>query len=541
MASIIIDTICELLLSKPLEHAFKSAKEFRDKRHLKQSVEVFCDRQFGARFESADQNSEITFGALQEYVVGEGLSLINKILTESHSVDTNHIRDSLYARAQYHADAKSDTAIRATRRFIDDIISITKTFLTEKCAPKDRALANTIVEAINQNTNAQHEETRESIEQLTFYLRKANSEELSLVSDEDYTSFDGMPRYVAPCGESSSSFFWYGFNGQKRESLLAVCLKDKHIVVVAEAGAGKTFALQQLFVEAKELFYTPIFLKLKNYPYNDSLNRLLATHSTVSSEYIIILDGYDEIASDKVGAFNSQLNAIKNKLQTAHIVISSRLNFYRYQSSEHGNFDGFKAYQFIPLTDSDKQDYALAQGIIDYQEFIEAVLRNSLQSLYENPFYFVEMIKYWKSTHALPGRVVFMQSIINKIIENDIYKYDDHRQKKIDDETQRIRKALENTAFIMQCMHCTELSNEDYLKILPSLEIRELLKHIGLWSRNDKEYWEFKHNNFREFFAASYLDRMSLDEILQYTTMRGTPNRHSSIMDEHFLISGFDS
>lgn len=253
------------------------------------------------------------------------------------------------------------------------------------------------------------------------------------------------------------------------------------------------------------------------------MNRLLATHNPVSSEYIIILDGYDEIASDNVGAFNSQLNAIKNKLQTAHIVVSSRLNFYRYQSTEHGNFDGFKAYLFIPLKDSDKQDYALAHGIINYQQFSDAVLRNSLQSLYENPFYFVEMIKYWKSAHMLPGRVEFMQCIIRKIIENDIYKYDDHRQKKIDDEIQRIRKALENTAFIMQCMHCTELSNEDYLKILPSLEIRELLKHIGLWSRNGKEYWEFKHNNFREFFAASYLDRMNLNEILQYTTMRGTP------------------
>lgn len=258
MADIVTETICELLLSKPIESASHYFKGLHDKHQLKQSIEDFCGREFKSRFENADRNSEVDFGALQKYVLGEGISLIYQVLTASPSVDTDHIRDSLYARACYYAGAKSDNAKEATRKFIKDIITITSAFLIEKCEPENRALMKAGVESINQNTNKKCDQILGRIGQLEFNLIIPNPEELSLVSDEDYAGFDGMPRCVMPCSEGSFDFIGYGFSGQKRESLLDVCLRDRHIVVVGEAGAGKTYALQQLFVDAKKLNYTPI-------------------------------------------------------------------------------------------------------------------------------------------------------------------------------------------------------------------------------------------------------------------------------------------
>lgn len=73
---------------------------------------------------------------------------------------------------------------------------------------------------------------------------------------------------------------------------------------------------------------------------------------------------------------------------------------------------------------------------------------------------------------------------------------------------------LQQIAFAMQVMKDKIIiQRTDYYNIIVNKEDRSLLEHSSLFFKNNNEYWQFEHNNIREYLAAKYLSNLELKDI----------------------------
>ena len=329
------------------------------------------------------------------------------------------------------------------------------------------------------------------------------------VSDIDISEIDGIPRYVMPLDKKGSGYSLLWSDETQRETLFTALGKHNHIILLGEGSAGKTFALQQLFANAALNGFTPVFLNLKYYPENKSLDKLLSPDSRIPNDYLFILDGFDEIDEQHIRSFVNKINCPNSHLQNVRIVVSSRWNFYEYQDIDNQTLMDFLPYTLRPITNEDRSAY-LEDSDINKKDFYNEIIQKNLRSLIQNPFYFVALVEYWKNTATLPDQAQAMCEIIQKRIDIDFMKY--RNKKALKKEQYTIWEALKQLASLMQWTRLSELKEMDYQSCLCG-NTRDLLSHISIWNQNMRNAWEFEHNNFREYFAALYLNDKTLDDI----------------------------
>lgn len=141
------------------------------------------------------------------------------------------------------------------------------------------------------------------------------------------------------------------------KKLLEVVLNENNLVLLSNAGEGKTTELQFLAnhfsTQETELF--PVLIKLNRY-IDENINELI--HSEWSEfpgfdalpdkKLLLIFDGYDEIQAKDKNNFSRRIASFCDNHPEVHIVISSRTNFYTNPNQTYsGTLTNFKIYLFI--------------------------------------------------------------------------------------------------------------------------------------------------------------------------------------------------
>ena len=297
------------------------------------------------------------------------------------------------------------------------------------------------------------------------------------------------------------------------ENMLEGCLKNGKIVLLGEAGCGKSIALKQLAAMACETDYFPLLINLNSYT-DETIEFLInEIYPDVDYEKIfLILDAFDEIGTQHKSQFVKKLNKFATQNPNTIILISSRNNFYSFseENESNGLFVGFAEYGIAPLSYRDISEYVTNNGVI-YHDFWMAVCKNELYNLAVSPFYLVELLKIYKRNNALPLKTDLMEEIIRTRFYKDSKKY--ASEKELADDEVRIFTCLRKLAFAIQCMKAVKISNTDYQKLLPNKDDRELIKYSGVFSKDAQNYWGFEHNNFREYLTAQFLNQLNIDQI----------------------------
>jgi HEAT repeat protein len=159
------------------------------------------------------------------------------------------------------------------------------------------------------------------------------------------------------------------FVGEERGYIEQIVGKYPHLVLIGEAGAGKTTTLQRLalgyaqeallHLQAGTDYAIPVYVELNTY--RDSLQDLIGTALRVDdthhlSEYlkagkfIFLLDGLNEVATHRYRDAVSDINSFMAEFQKNRYIITSR-------QEEYHNDLNVKVFEITPLTDAQIREY----------------------------------------------------------------------------------------------------------------------------------------------------------------------------------------
>ena len=304
------------------------------------------------------------------------------------------------------------------------------------------------------------------------------------------------------------------FHENEAKTLLDYCKEERLLVLLGDAGCGKTIVLKQLAAQLHDTEYYPIFISLSNYA-GETIEELIQREYTKYDNIplLLIFDAFDETRQEDRDIFARKINCYSENHSNDRIIISVRNNFYRFSDSDGGNskFKEFKEVGLFPLTESDISSYVLGQKV-DYSCFKNQIDSNNLHSLVYNPFYLCSLTKLMIKHGELPPKRDLMEEIIQDSFNFDSAKYrnpDIINQSKV-----KLNRLLQEIAFSMQLMRDkSTLSTDDYQCLLEEESDRDLLQHSALFTAINNEQWRFEHNNFREYLAAKYLAQQDFETI----------------------------
>lgn len=291
--------------------------------------------------------------------------------------------------------------------------------------------------------------------------------------------------------------------------------------MLGNPGSGKTTELINLANYFKEritdLEITPIFISLSNIKKFNKIDDILPVNWNLSKKIILLLDALDEFE------FKSNLvNEIKNLLQNNEIsfkiIISCRNYAYNDEllvlNAQKFYLGGFSLSQSFELLN---KDYYVS--IEEYNQF-DAV---KFKDILEDPFMLNRLGIYFNNHKKIPETIFdIYNEIKSEISIKDIELYTIFAL---------MLEMTQETSFLM-----------DELKVLFGLNFKRLINLKFIQKSFDRKSFKFKHKNYQEYFAASALSELSIDEIKDFIVISGTDKTHPSLFNTiAFLLNILDS
>jgi len=337
------------------------------------------------------------------------------------------------------------------------------------------------------------------------------------VMREQYSCINGyFERTVLPCGLASGDMWDRLLNSNNETTLIEVTKLHKHVILVSDAGMGKSTELKQLaaffFYNSKLTF--PYLLQLSLYDGNAIECTFPQKYKTLDpASLILIMDGYDEIPDQHRNTFRQELKRyIKNNPNT--IIIFSMRSTFMLESSDL--FADFCPYKLLGLKEQAVRSY-LERKKIDFTSFMKEVNAKRLPELLSVPFCLKAIAEIYLKEHSLPHEEKIIDSLISISIKEDIRKFEYKKPVSLENEEIKQKNVLKRIAFSMQLLNKNHIDKEEYQELF-NLEERELAELSSLFSK-DNELYSFSHNNFQEYLVAQLLNKLTLDEILDYITL----------------------
>lgn len=325
-----------------------------------------------------------------------------------------------------------------------------------------------------------------------------------------YNPVEGyIPRTVSSYEEARENPVLRVLSEDKRSTLREIVQRNKKILLLCDAGMGKSVELENLAHELSTRYHTYLY-SLSNYVGQNIRDLLPATYKNLApSRIALLLDGYDELSNSYFDAFVNNIKIYSEENPEVTLVISSRSNFC---GKENGNksrtFDGF--YTFVlDQVSHDKVLKYLESYKVDVAEFWEEVGAKKVQDLLYNPFYLTRLIKLYIKEKELPNKRALMDKLVSDSFESDELKFPGN----LDEHYYSLFTVLESVAFTMQLMQKQGLDDRTEYQRLFDIDKRELLKKSGLFKREGST-WQFLHNNFREYLAARLLSKLSKEDVV---------------------------
>lgn len=352
-----------------------------------------------------------------------------------------------------------------------------------------------------------------------------NEEYISVIREElqDKVSEDYIQRYVGKAEEIIGKDERY-LNVVKplRKTLYDVVNEEKRVVLLGQAGAGKTTELEKLAQVLCEQNTPPIFIPLNTYS-NENIEGLITqwNFDYKIENSVLVLDGYDEIAD--INSFHRKLDSYVRKHPDQKIVISTRNNFYHLSrgKGQEGSLNQFKEYAIFPILREDISEY-LRKSEVDETVFWKQVQMRKLTEQLKVPFFFIHLVEIFKEEGSLPELKDLMPRLIRISMDRDMLKFE--QKEELEVKERQIRMILQRIGMTMQLMKTKQLTESELQEIVTEEE-NKLIRFSGIWKKMPDGSWQFTHNNFKEYVTAEYLVSFPVEKILELVTYEKNRDR----------------
>lgn len=370
-------------------------------------------------------------------------------------------------------------------------------------------------------------ETTLRLDRMAASLRDAAASGTGVLSspwEPDYAlPCDYLPRQVSPVSDSEGALPGPGDRTRDEvQRLQDIVISEKHLVLVADAGVGKTTELESLaaIFSREGMPLAPFLIRLNTHSYDAIADMLPAEFKAVVEDHqLVLLDGFDEALDKELVA--RRIEAFAQRYPDAHMVISCRRNFYTSPSNQFsGTLAGFTPWLLLHLDRDQAREYVVGKlGQPKGRQFLDAAARTRVQDLLLLPFYLVSLVRIYSAKQTLPEtRADLFEALTEERFIGDV-EHTHNQRVDLLEQKEKVFSVLERLAVGMETLCRNYINDEEYRKLISDSSDRELLKHCGVWRKDDTTgNWQFEHNNFQEFWAARALGRQPLQTIKEFVS-----------------------
>lgn len=495
-----IDTLIDYLLNlivNELENCVKQNFEnYKSERELRKLIDDFKNelQNWIKEFISKNEITIISSSNFSRYI--ENYNFIGHIIEYITAYDSSPIDEKMFINSEIEKIIEffknNNTAIASTDKtvikdFVNGIFNIIKNHFFSKLSIESTLILYEVHQLRNEISGSKNK------------VQKKFFPNLNLI-ERNVISYDNIQDLVLP------------YNLNEYKNLYDVCRKEHYVILLGDAGCGKTIVLKQTAHYACNDYYT-LFIPLSDYAGGEISDLILIEYSEYENlPLFLIFDAFDEVRENDRYTFARKLNSFVEHHKNATVLVSARNNFYKFadENGKGSTLKGFKEYTLCPLTQNDIAVYSQNNGV-DYDAFNNELHHHRLHSMVYNPFYLKILVELMKDNANLPSKKELMDEIIKKSFTLDKNKYVNPNA--VSDDECKLMILLQQVAFVMQCMGdkvC--ISESDYQYIFDKHE-RALISYSSLFLKDSNEQWQFEHNNFREYLAAKYLCNLDIEEI----------------------------
>lgn len=316
------------------------------------------------------------------------------------------------------------------------------------------------------------------------------------------------------------------FNKENRKSLYEIISDNDKVVLLSDAGEGKTEEVKRLVneVNQNERNICAFYKKLNTYIDKKIEEMIPKEYEGIPFQNLLfVFDGFDEIENKNKSDFIKKLEDFCEENKDIKVVVTCRKNFYENHNSDYeGTIKGFKEYVLCKINDDDINEILLKENI-NQEEFWKEINRKQLNYMVYNPFYLEKIFKRYIEKRVLPSEEKLLDDIIGENFLKDRNKY--KHSINLEENKEKIENLLEIIGLTLEYLGKNFLTNKEYKELITITENRQLLNYNGLWCKNDDGNWSFIHNNFGEYLAARRLSKYPLEVIKKTICFDNIPNK----------------
>lgn len=320
------------------------------------------------------------------------------------------------------------------------------------------------------------------------------------------------------------------------------------VIIQGAGGIGKSTFLKHLFLnEISQHDLIPVFVELKELNALDGdydfiefvFQRLNDLGSTIKKEYmdyalqsgcfLFLLDGYDEIFSDRKDVFFRKLERFCDKYSNNCFVISSR---------PYSEFVEFQRFTVLELQKLSKQQALELVKKVEYDEEVKRRFLKALdESLYEkhisfasNPLLLSIMLLTFDNYAEIPEKLhlFYANAFETLYYKHDATKAGYHREMKCPLTYDAFKKVFAQFCFYTYYQGKIELTQDDICDALrknisdvpifnPMDYLYDLVNSICVLYKDGLNY-KFTHRSFQEYFTAVFLKEVSDKHMMKLGT-----------------------
>lgn len=365
---------------------------------------------------------------------------------------------------------------------------------------------------------------------------------------------DAYQKDDLPIGE-----LWLGSSYSENQTW-EMLFTEYRVVILAEAGAGKTYELQWAAKLLQNQGKAAFFIRIEDLSDHFETAFEVGTAEAFSDwlsgtdEAWFFLDSVDELRLTEARAFEQALRHFADKVgranQRAHVYVSSRpyawrpqrdralveeLLPYAQQTTSLGTGDisdlakeneiavdhytaqttdeprpALRLYQLTPLSINDIEIFAQHSGVSDTAAFLEELERGNLLTFAGFPFDLRDLIGTWNTEHAFANRLTILQQSIARQLDQAAHALPTLTRYRLEEGAELLAIGVVLTG--ISSLRLQESGSESAIKpniLLPGWSCTELNTLLTCGIFDDPVYGEvrFRHREIRELLAARWISR----------------------------------
>lgn len=319
-----------------------------------------------------------------------------------------------------------------------------------------------------------------------------------------------------------------------------------NVLITDTAGMGKSTLMKKIFLEAiNNVNGIPIFIELRRLTKNKKLIEEIQEQLNSANKnfdenllmeliseggFIIILDGYDEIALSDRDAVTADIQLFISKNTKNYFFVTSR------PEKALTSFGNFQEFKIDPLTKKKafellrKYDNQGTTSSLLIKKLQEQDMKN-IEEFLINPLLVSLLFTAFEHKQAIPfKKYLFYRQVYDANFENhdltkgESYIHDKNCKLEIDD-FHRVMRHLGFNCFKLQRI---EFTKDELLKLLNEARefcaglifkesdfLLDILKTVPLFTQ-DGNYYRWSHKSLQEYFAAQfiYLDSKEKQDVI---------------------------